>query len=517
MDGNIGVTYCVTPQQYNELAFLVLKHLNVAVASCSDLSQAHGGKNRLNLPALLFHELVIQLCHRYFLALEQKVGIYEHKRTDGSCSFAKVASGLRRRLREFANLGLHWFETKNLENWLDKNRKIISECDPRQTIFIATDLGANYREIVSRLQQHRGINTKVLDSKKGSKIFVPNADLQLKVLRSSLLGLEREIIELYAFEAIRGSINSIIDNMIKSYLLNSPQKPLRANAVLLGTLAMISHRFFAARAQAEGIPVAVLLHGEIAGVLDEPIFGYGELSFADVTIGYGRRGQELLPGGKYVKSLFENHKPKYIESSANTIIRIRERGNVSRLAELRSPRFMYIPTMFSGNLRYGPFRDVHDSIYLCWQQSILSELYKRAPGGVMRKGHPKDRSGLNPNFPKIIQIGGYLQEVLTKADVYVLDYFSSAFAIVAATKKPVIYIDIGLRNIGDSARARIQERCIFIDARDMNAKEAISRAFELADKQCSSNCVEEYSLGCGDTPREATICETLLRMVGKID
>ena len=109
-------------------------------------------------------------------------------------------------------------------------------------------------------------------------------------------------------------------------------------------------------------------------------------------------------------------------------------------------------------MRYGPFRDMPDGMYLQWQEMLFREF----PDAVW-KGYPNDFSNR-----KAVPVGAKhvtrvpFQDCLHEADVFIFDYLSTAFCLAAATDKPIIYFDVGLRNPSKTAWKGILNRCIYI-------------------------------------------------------
>ena len=88
------------------------------------------------------------------------------------------------------------------------------------------------------------------------------------------------------------------------YVSRKPVRTLGLDALLTGTTLDLHSRIFSARANAEGVPVVGMLHGGACGVLDEPVFGYGENAFSDTLIGYGVEGSNSVASSIYSKSLY---------------------------------------------------------------------------------------------------------------------------------------------------------------------------------------------------------------------
>ena len=65
--------------------------------------------------------------------------------------------------------------------------------------------------------------------------------------------------------------------------------------------------------------------------------------------------------------------------------------------------------------------------------------------------------------PRLKKIKKTFVEIENEVDIYVFDYIGTAFNQACATNKPVIYFDIGLRNISRHAMTKIKERTVYFN------------------------------------------------------
>jgi hypothetical protein len=280
--------------------------------------------------------------------------------------------------------------------------------------------------------------------------------------------------------------------------------------VITGTLLDINNRILVAKARSQNIPAITLAHGECDGVLDEPVFGYGDRSFTRYFIGYGENAMKCYEKGIYTKTLYDS--PPHIPADSNIARSLYKGGFVEPLMNIKNKRFMYLPTCYSGYLRYGPFRDLPDQLYKRWQESLIREF-----PGIIYKAHPKgnqDPSLLPANATQIVF--RKFQECLDKANVFVFDYMSSAFAIAAATTKPIIYFNIGLRNFTESGFKKLKKRCIWIDVDPANPGYLREMVEASKDKECVNEFTESFSLRPANNglSREDLLFETITEVVG---
>jgi len=272
--------------------------------------------------------------------------------------------------------------------------------------------------------------------------------------------------------------------------------------LVTGTLQKRETRILAAQARSQDIPVITISHGEGDQlIVDEPRIGYGEFSYSSFFVGYGKKGVELLKDAEYAKGLYEP--PTFIPANSNICKKIYNAGSrIQRLSDISHPTYMYVPATFIGYKRYGPFHHLPDVIYFKWQK-IIRQLFP----DVIYKRHPK-----------LVQVDvGFTHLETTpfevcfqKADVYIFDVIATAFNIAVATDKPIIYFDIGIRNIVPSVVPFLKERCIWVDARDNKSIDYLRSEIERhRNKVLINNYTEQYCIIDSNEKREDTILSAI--------
>jgi len=139
--------------------------------------------------------------------------------------------------------------------------------------------------------------------------------------------------------------------------------------------------------------------------------------------------------------------PKIFHCNEDVIKKINsEKINAPTLYKLNSmSKVAYIPNSMSETHRLGPFRDMDLCKYVKWQRQLINTLGKNNINTTV-KLHPS-------SLVKSLAWGESsletreLTKVISDYDVFILDYLSSAHAIIAATNHPVIFFNIGLRNV----------------------------------------------------------------------
>ena len=340
---------------------------------------------------------------------------------------------------------------------------------------------------------------------KSPRVYVPYFDDQINVVRRHINLLSHKL-----GIPIPAELWEIIHSRMSMYVSRKPVRTLGLDALLTGTTLDLHSRIFSARAKAEGVPVVGMLHGGACGVLDEPVFGYGENAFSDTLIGYGVEGSNSVASSIYSKSLYGEN-VKCLPSDSLEISRVYSENTIPLIDSLTRPRFMYVPTVYSGTEgRYGPFRDMHDIAYMEWQHSLINLFANEHAGRMIWKGHPKDRTEVDIDVRGVIVARhSKFEEMLDDADIYVFDYISTAFNVAAATSNPIIYFDIGLRNINENALKAIKERCVYVKADPRNPEKAYKDLSGVITKQCINSYTRRFSLS-PDTPKRAEVIASVV-------
>jgi hypothetical protein len=101
--------------------------------------------------------------------------------------------------------------------------------------------------------------------------------------------------------------------------------------------------------------------------------------------------------------------------------------------------------------------------------------------------------------------------MINEPDVFVFDYVSTGFTQAAATSKPIIYLDIGLRNLTPPAKKAVVERTLYVSADSSNPADALRLAFEQSSKKCVNRYSDNFSLVRDAGPRDAVIADSVLK------
>jgi hypothetical protein len=324
--------------------------------------------------------------------------------------------------------------------------------------------------------------------KRQQKLTLRNSSYQIKHLRKTLSNIFME----HICPIPDNLLNSLFDRILECCIFECYQgKP---DYVIVGSLAVLENRIAALNCKDSGGTVIAFSHGTNSTLsFDEPYVGYGELSFADFYFDYGSR---LDQGLSRHQLTLNNYAPKLIRRSSKKIHSLlKSRSNkVTEYSGMGRP--LYVPNGFSGPNRYGPFRDISDVIYMRWQKALIKTLpniiYKVYPSN-----HLPSYQLFEDNLPvRVIKENLQKIDIENVCDFIILDYFATAHSIASATSKPIIYFNLGLRNINCETKDIFLSRVYWVDV-DLNSDledqitDAINKFTNLG-KALSNNYFSEF-------------------------
>jgi len=311
------------------------------------------------------------------------------------------------------------------------------------------------------------------------RAYLPRYSCQLALLETLIVELCRR------YQIPKQKV--ILDNWKRyaAYHTMSDEPVIRNKSLIVGTRTITQNRKLAINYLQQDRPVIGFTHGEITNtIFDEPVFSYAELGMCSSLVDYGCRQSKRIASKPLVG-------PDAVLSRTSVTIRSLYRWNDAISGpELYNSRILYIPTMYDGGYCYGPYRAFGaDEVYEKWQSYLVS-----AVRGVTIKVHPKSRM---PRFDAKID-SRRLEDAISEYDVLILDYYSTAASIAMFTDKPVIYFDIGLRNMTPKFLNLIRKRCHYrtIDW-SSDVYEQISdqlRSFHDRQGEWSNDGLEDYSI-----------------------
>lgn len=330
-----------------------------------------------------------------------------------------------------------------------------------------------------------------------ARVHVPGWATQWPAIEDAISDTGKQL----GFPRAAPDLATIFRRYVTTYLSDEPVLT-PWDVLVCGSPLATRNRVMAASTMQNGGTVVAMGHSEGAAfACEEPFWKYGELTYCHHYVGYGPEGPPVD-----APAFSADGPVTYVPSNSPAAIRLYREAPIPAVADLRDPRVMYIPTAFLANIRYGPCRDLPDELYARWQDELL-----RRFSGVIYKTHPEQAVARKP--PAGVRVVyGSLESAVDAADVFVFDYMSTAFAVAAATDKPIIYFDLGIRRLSAVALEHIKQRCVYVNVNLERIGEAFAEVDRQRDKRCTNEFTSRYSLR-GD--REAR-SETCLRLVEKV-
>ena len=296
----------------------------------------------------------------------------------------------------------------------------------------------------------------------------------------SILGVTHGITTAYIIRRRQQLIylSAVIDEICEKYSINNSdqiirnwdryaqlhttteQRSITQQVIILGTRCQLNNRKLAVNYLQQQKEVVGMTHGEVSNaVFDEPIFGYADCSYCTRLIDYGTPrvfGELNYPLIAPKKVLYRTSFPVH---------KISRKSEEIEHAPLNSERLLYIPTMYSANKLYGPFRNFEDEVYRGWQK-ILLDIFP----GIIVKTHPKSLTGWDYQCKTELR---NLIDCISEYEGIILDYCSTAATLAFSTDRPIIFFDLGLRNLSPEYRKDIRQRCHYVEVPELHDSEHV--------------------------------------------
>jgi hypothetical protein len=276
-----------------------------------------------------------------------------------------------------------------------------------------------------------------------AKVFLPQRQRQFEALQELLISL-CVTFEISGQEAVRY-------NWERYLLLHTTNKQdvLSEQGLILGTRNNLQNRKLAVNYLQQGKEVVAVTHGEVANaVMDEPPFGYSERTLCSTLVDYGDFDEDGIYNTPWV---LPRRKVSRTSISAQAVHRPTDQIVLPRQKQYRA---LYIPTTYAGNGLYGPFHAYEDVTYRRWQRALFNKLPE-----LTFKAHPKSRSA---PLKHVNLEERQLEECITEYDLLIFDYFATGAMLALVSDKPVIYCDIGLRQLHPKFLRDVKERCEYV-------------------------------------------------------
>lgn len=389
--------------------------------------------------------------------------------------------------KKYSNVSFSYFNKNSIKVYLYNMYKWLKlvKNQPNKIIGI-TPNAIKYRQIVLNIN-HKQYNPINLPH---TKIQINDFDIQWSNVSEFIdkLTIHTNYIKINDLKGLK----LICKKHIKSFIGQENKRIKNLDLLITGTHQHLNNRIWAVNAFKYNIPVITVLHGQSDGFFDEPVFGYGENSYANYILSYGINGFYEIGKSKYTRPITKRDY-KIVTTNSD---KVKEIYKVKKIDKFKIHAYwLYVPTIFSGLHTYGPYRSIPDRIYAEWQLYILNQLpflnIKIHDKGVANNYYKIEKNRVHNNI---------FSKSLNDIDVFVFDYVSTAFTLAASTDKPIIYFDLGLRRFTDSGINFIKERCIYIKISDLKNSGLLETMNKKNAKKSNKN-LKDFCLDGTDSSR----------------
>jgi hypothetical protein len=429
-----------SPEAYNAISTTLMRHYYKAVG---DIEALHGVGYPSNIGVLLFSALHVAACQHYFREYDLASGITDDAPPPGA-GFS-LAGALR------------------LGDARRQLRKLLSSLGGRRGAHDARVAFAGTTTFPWGPLQQRlaSMNVHLNAAPAGRPGAIP------------LLAQQRLHLQTWAsdgHEALAAEIRPLITNLrpfsvshVNEAVVGLMRMPVAerpaVDLLVTGSLGSLPTRVAAMNAISHAVPVLTIHHGAQYKLVDEPYYDLyeGMLPTAKMVYGSIDRQREL---GTLARERTLAGNDTMLFTRTDSLVRSLHGGeSIPTVESLQGKRVLYLTTEFETG-RYGPYRDVHPTTYRTWQQTLIDWLTAQSGQQPMVRLHPK-RPSTQFDPQGFRASDGPLREALDAADVFVIDYPTTSLAHVAATSKPILFFDLGLRRLYPAALDIVKARCAY--------------------------------------------------------
>ncbi len=326
-------------------------------------------------------------------------------------------------------------------------------------------------------------------------------------LFSRIFDIHAEDLDLHARAE---GLKSLIKNHILAQI-GHEERPLSCDILVSKFLSSLSPRATAVQARRQGLPVVAMTISEAEADLDEPVFGYGERTFATHVLGYGQNSSEIVASSRYLRSLFEPEE-KIVHHSGDAFSAKRlyqSHRPIQRFSSAVGKKLFYVPTGISGFNSYGPFRSLPDLLYTRWKKRVM-DLFPT----MILKDYPNNTHQLLLDLPSHRVNSRPFEEVIHLADGFLFDHVSTALHLACMTDKPIVLFEFGgVDNHSPSALDALKARCIHLPIDDLEDDTLKERIMAHAHDDKTNHFTPVFSLNSNGTSR----INALLSLLGEMD
>ena len=474
----------ITPNTYNKISLLILKELVSLIIEVSN-SNKNISINH-NIPLIYLTKLQNKISQSFFIKYEffyfddlNHTKIHEHP-IHSKNNFKKILSD---QLLEISNV-------------MNPSYKCVG---------YLSNTNFSWRELNYLLKKKK---IKLFNANDNRKIYIPEFQFQIELIQKKIDKIYENLSNIFKidFEELNKiNFEKILkeDSFITNKKVNNNKKYL-PKMIITGTIGNSPKlRAYILDYMSKNIHVSLVHHGAHYMPLDEPNYLLYEGVISDSKIIYGNIEKQKNLGTLGKKENIFGKKINYISRTDSFLSKLNiSDKKIDTINQLKNKKIIYFGTEFSAG-RYGPYRDLHPTIYSKWQTLLLEWLKKEINGEPIVRLHPKRVT--NDYDPKnFVDCKNFNLETIKNADIFVVDYPTTSLANVCSTDKPVIFFDTGMRRLNDEAKVMLKKRCCYnlLDWENLE-KSFIDIKLEF-QKQCVDNFTETFC-NSGDLNSEIAV------------
>jgi hypothetical protein len=485
---------------YNAISAMVLADVIALVNQVQEMVADMPASG--NLALLLYRELHTNCCSYYFGEYE-RVFRFRDSRPEQAAAIEKRSG--------FTASRLTWAASKIKGRTLRALQSLIQPSGHTVyfyggTTFDWDDLTADIftrGHRLRRLPMGPPLKIPLLD---GQRALIAAWADQLHTKISDMLGTTTHLISPFDEKHYRRHVDA---------LLARPAPVLEGCSLLVtGTLGREA-RLAAMRAAEASIPSATIYHGAHFDIFDEPYWPLYEGALADYICGYGDVARQKALGILHDRPSLSGNVVKYLSRTDSHLKSVtdndRHKETIAAIGSLQNKTVVYIGVEFGG-IRYGPFRDVHPSTYLAWQETLLAWLTKQSGRKPLVRLHPKRSSRrYDPEDYELLERS--MGDALAAADVFVIDYPTTSLAYLAATDKPVLFTNLGFRRLHPMAMNVVSKRCHTAPIDILAPEQGLTALAEDFDRDCSDEFTSLFSWAPGGADETVAVASGIHQLL----
>lgn len=317
---------------------------------------------------------------------------------------------------------------------------------------------------------------------------------QVEFLHERLESLHRDLADM--MDVAPGNLPSppsgVLNDAVDPWK-SAPSLPDDAGLLFTGPLSNFVSRSLALDASRRDIPIITVHHGAHHLIFDEPYYPLYEGALPDHKLVYGAPEIQRDEGTAGPETNLRGEKIGLMARTHPMVRRMRSEEKIGSAAPLEGKRIVYFSSNFQ-RTRYGPYRDVHPIVYLRCKRILLNWLEAQTGRTPAVRPHPKrETTAYDPRGYPTLE--GDLTEAMSEADVFALDYPTTVLGPTAATSKPILFFDLGLRRLHPSARERVQKRCHTAEIDIVNPETGLATMENDLDRKCFDAFTPVHAFG----------------------